>query len=218
MKAIVINGSPRKGWNTHQMLKKVEEGLEAEGAEVEFVDLYDLQFSGCRSCFACKRKGSACHGVCAWPDDLKPVMESIMASDVVVMGTPIYLGNMSAQMNLLWERLMFCCLTYSSYTQPAYPRGKRCAMVVSMGADEMQMRQIGYDRRFSYYGQQLGYTLGDAPARMLWCCDAYQFDDYSKYEISPDRADPVKKQRHREQVFPQELERAYELGRELARG
>ena len=198
------------------MLEKVEEGLVTEGAEVEFVDLYDLQFSGRRSCFACRRKESKTHGVCAWPDDLKPVMESIMAADIVVLGTPIYLGNMSAQMNLLWERLMFCCLTYSSYVQSGYPRNKRCAMVVTMGADETQMRQMGYDRVFARYARQLDYTLGSASAKLVFGNDTYQFGDYAKYEVSPDRADPAKKELHRQQELPSELERAYELGRSLA--
>ena len=55
MKIIALNGSPRKGWNTHQMLEAFLEGARAADAETEteLVHLFDLSYTGCRSCFAC---------------------------------------------------------------------------------------------------------------------------------------------------------------------
>ena len=61
MKAIVLNASPRKNCNTAQLLKAAQQGAEQAGAETEYIDLYDLNFTGCRSCLACKRKdGERC--------------------------------------------------------------------------------------------------------------------------------------------------------------
>jgi len=57
MKVMAINGSPRKNWNTATLLEKALEGAASEGAETEIVHLYDLEFKGCTSCFACKLKG-----------------------------------------------------------------------------------------------------------------------------------------------------------------
>ncbi|MCO5381118.1 MAG: flavodoxin family protein [Methanosarcina barkeri] len=57
MKVIAINGSPRKKWNTATLLEKALEGAVSEGAETEIIHLYDLNFKGCTSCFACKLKG-----------------------------------------------------------------------------------------------------------------------------------------------------------------
>ena len=57
-KVIILNGSPRKIFNTAQLLKEVQKGAESTGAEVEYFNLYDYNFLGCRSCFACQRKGS----------------------------------------------------------------------------------------------------------------------------------------------------------------
>lgn len=172
MKAVFINGSPRKGWNTHKLMVKASEGAKDAGAEVQFLDLYDLEpFTGCRSCFACKIKGSKTAGACTYPDGLKPVMDAVRDADVLVLGTPIYLS---------------------------------------------QMKQIGYDQQFNYYGQQLGYMMGGRPAEMLYCNDAYQFADYSKYNISADRADPVQKKKHLEEEYPKDLEKAYEMGKKIA--
>ena len=58
MKALFVNGSPRKNWTTHKMLESAMEGAREAGAETELVHLYDAAFKGCVSCFACKVKGS----------------------------------------------------------------------------------------------------------------------------------------------------------------
>ena len=49
MKTIVLNGSPRKNWNTATMLKEAQKGAESVGAETEYLDLFDLTYTGCRS-------------------------------------------------------------------------------------------------------------------------------------------------------------------------
>ena len=76
MKIIALNGSPRKGWNTHQMLEAFLEGARAADAETEteLVHLFDLSYTGCRSCFACKRKGGPSSGRCAYPDGARELL------------------------------------------------------------------------------------------------------------------------------------------------
>ncbi len=53
-KVIIINGSPRKNFNTAKVLKEAQKGAEAAGAEVEYFNLVDLNFKGCMSYYACK--------------------------------------------------------------------------------------------------------------------------------------------------------------------
>ena len=62
MKVTAINGSPRKNWNTVALLKKSLEGVASIGAETDLIHLYDLDFKGCCSCFACKKKESNLKG------------------------------------------------------------------------------------------------------------------------------------------------------------
>ena len=57
MKVLAINGSPRKTWNTATLLRNTLDGAASQGAETELVHLYDLDYTGCTSCFACKLKG-----------------------------------------------------------------------------------------------------------------------------------------------------------------
>jgi len=54
---MAVNGAPERAGTPATLLKKVLEGAAAAGAEVEMVHLYDLDFKGCTSCFACKRIG-----------------------------------------------------------------------------------------------------------------------------------------------------------------
>ena len=56
MKTIVINASPRKKWNTAEIMQSAQKGAESVGAETEYINLYDIDFKGCRSCLACKLK------------------------------------------------------------------------------------------------------------------------------------------------------------------
>ena len=65
MKVIGINGSPRKNCNTATMVKKALDGAQSKGAKTELIHLYDLDYKGCKSCFACKLKDGKSYGICA---------------------------------------------------------------------------------------------------------------------------------------------------------
>ena len=90
MNVIAFNGSPRKKWNTATLLGKALEGAASQGAETELIHLYDLNFKGCKSCFACKTKGGKSYGRCAVKDDLTPIFKRVEEVDAVVFGSPNY--------------------------------------------------------------------------------------------------------------------------------
>ncbi|MBQ7650574.1 MAG: flavodoxin family protein [Victivallales bacterium] len=71
MKAIFINGSPRKNCNTASLLEKAMQGAADAGSETKLVHLRDLKFGGCVSCLACKVRGNKCAGLCAFRDELR---------------------------------------------------------------------------------------------------------------------------------------------------
>ncbi|OPJ64768.1 flavodoxin family protein [Clostridium oryzae] len=134
MKALAINCSPRKNWNTAQLLKSALEGAKSVKAEVEYIDLYDLNFTGCRSCMLCKRNGAErCH--CYWKDELSPVIDKVFSANVLLIGTPIYLGRPTSQYFAFMERLHFSSLSYDDYSN--YFHGKvNVGMFLTMNATE----------------------------------------------------------------------------------
>lgn len=75
-----INGSPRREWNTAQLLKSALRGAAAASMKTNLYHLYDLDFKGCISCFACKLIGGSSYGRCAVQDGLTPVLEEIRST------------------------------------------------------------------------------------------------------------------------------------------
>ena len=106
IKTIILNASPRKNWNTAQLLKSATKGAESAGAEAEYIDLYDLNFTGCRSCMLCKRKDvERCR--CCWKDELSPIIDKVFSADALFIGTPVYFGRPTSRYFAFAERLLF---------------------------------------------------------------------------------------------------------------
>ena len=120
VKTVIVNGGPRKEWNTAQLLCGAAEGAQAAGAETEYIDLYDLSYSGCRSCLACKRKGVENPCRCFFRDGLSPVIEKVHQAHHLIIGSPIYFGQPTGQLRCFLERVLFPTLSYNSFSR--FPR------------------------------------------------------------------------------------------------
>ncbi len=212
MKILALNGSPRKKWNTAMLLEKALEGAASQGAETRLVHLYDLDYKGCISCFACKTRGGKSYGTCAVQDDLTPLFAEIREADAIILGSPIYFGDVSGEMRSFLERLLFPYLVYSSPPQTLYPRKIRTAWMYTMNVPEEMAKQLGYERFFNSNAQFMERIFGHCQS--LMCHDTCQFEDYAK--VVADRFDPEKKQQRRRDVFPQDCRKAFDLGAALA--
>ena len=213
MKIIAFNGSPRREWNTGTLLKKALEGASSQGAETEIINLYDLNYKGCISCFACKEKGGKSYGRCVVRDDLKPIFKKIESSDALVFGSPIYLGNITGEMQSFLERLVFPYLTYTDPPESLFPKKIPVGFIYTMGLTEELMNEFGYNQRFAGIERFLARIFGSA--EMLLSFDTYQFEDYSK--VVATRFNPEAKLKRRQEVFPKDCQKAFEMGVRLAR-
>jgi multimeric flavodoxin WrbA len=113
LKTIIINASPRKKWNTAEVLDAARKGAESVGSEVEYVNLYDLVFKGCRSCLICKRKDKT-KGKCYWKDEVSPLIERILDSDCLIIATPIFFTEPTSHYRALIERLIYCIVSFKT--------------------------------------------------------------------------------------------------------
>ena len=208
MKVMAFNGSPRKEWNTSMLLNSALEGAASCGAEVEMVHLYDLNFKGCSSCFACKLKGGKSYGHCAMQDDVTPLLRKVETADAVVLGSPVYLGGATGEMRSFIERLVFPFYTYTDPPIALFPGKTRVGMIYTFGAPEAMAIQRGWDRSIGEVGAFIQRVIG--PVETLQVYDTLQFDDYSRYVAT--RFDPALKLARRKNVFPQDRRKAYELG------
>jgi multimeric flavodoxin WrbA len=212
MKVIAFNGSPRKKWNTATLLEKALEGAASQGAKTELFHLYDLNFKGCISCFACKTRGGKSYGRCAVKDDLTPIFRKIGKADAVILGSPIYFGSVSGEMKSFMERLLFPYLTYTDPPQSLFPGKIKTGFIYTMNTTEHQMRERGYVQLFTLNEMVLRTIFGDS--EYMCSFDTYQFDDYSKVVSS--RFDPRKKAQRRKEIFPEDCEKAFEMGSRFA--
>ena len=208
MKAIILNASPRKTWNTAQLLHSAQKGAESAGAETEYFDLYDLNFTGCRSCLLCKRKdGERCK--CFWKDDLSPIIEKVFAADALFVGSPIYLGDTTSQFHAFLERLHFCALSYDDYHN--YFTGKvNVGIVLTMNAPQVYYR-MSYEKKLK--DQINAFRSLNGEVRVLTGCDTLQVKDYSKYNMAS--FNEKHKIAHHEKQFPLDLNKAFKMGAEL---
>lgn len=212
MKALFINGSPRKNGSTAQLLKRAMDGVRETGAEVELVNLYDrsLNYKGCMSCFACKLKGGK-KGVCSFKDDLQPILQKAVEADVLVCGSPNYCGYPSAALRAFMERMEFPAVNYSDYSKPVVLKHICSATIYTMNCpNEEFYRQMNYHILMDTSAQQLGVF---GPTEILCSYDTYQFSNYDRYDAAT--FSEAHKAEVRDTQFPQDLEKAYELGKRL---
>ena len=216
MKAIIINGSPRKNFNTAKLLKEAQKGVESTGAETEYFNLYDINFKGCLSCFACKRKGNNTNCVCAVKDELRPLLEKCIQSDVIIMGSPVYFSYPTGEFRSFLERLLFPVHTYlvdkeTGRLKSLRPKVIPCGVIFTMNCPKDMAANLNYDIILNDNINSLNHIMGYAEA--LYVYDTYQFIDYSKYNC--DLFDEKEKAKIRDTQFPIDLKNAFELGKKL---
>ena len=214
MTILAVNGSPRKKWNTAQVLKSVLDGAAKAGAETKLVHLYDYDFKGCVSCFECKRLGGKNYGRCAVKDGLTPLLAEAAEADALVIGTPVYFGAETGETRSFIERMLFPYLTYTPGYAAIFPRKIPTAMVYTMNVPEDVMEQRNYGHMTGLAQGFMSRTFGSC--EVLTVNDTYQFDDYAKYLCTV--WDAEAKAQRRKDVFPQDLVKASALGERLAAG
>jgi len=214
MKVMAFNGSPRKTWNTATLLQKALEGAASKGAETKLVHLYDLKYTGCKSCFACKTKNGPSYGRCAAQDELTPLLKEVAAADAVILGSPLYFGAVTGEMKSFMERLLFPYLRYSLPPSPEslFPRKIHTALIYTMNVTEQIMNERGYRSHIDLNEGFMRRMFG--AAETLCCFDTYQFEDYSK--MAAERYNAEDKAARRRQVFPQDCENAFAMGARFA--
>lgn len=100
MKIIGINGSPRKkASNTLKLIQAVLDGAKEEGANTEVIDICKLNINFCTGCLSCFATGD-----CVYDDDVASLLENIKMADGIVLGSPVYIDSVTAQLKRWIDR------------------------------------------------------------------------------------------------------------------
>ena len=158
MKVLGICASPRGSKSTTlRLVQAALEGAAAGGADVELVDVCDLDIKFCNACQVCFKTGECIH-----KDDFKPLYDRILAADGLVWGSPNYFHTVTAQMKTLIDRMadaVHCQLL----------TGKYCCSVASGGSNYDQVT-VYLDALMLNFGAfvtgSVGAAMSSGPAGM----------------------------------------------------
>ena len=218
MKFYIINGSPRRNYNTAKMLESAKNGIvetikelkPEEKVEIEILNIVSMNFNGCKSCFNCKKIDGKYYGKCPTKDDLTDYLEDIWMCDGVIIGSPIYFRDVTGQTRNFIERFLFPKFVYGS--EAISPKRMPTGLIFTMNVTKEIYEQAYADIPLAL--SEFMETVFTKP--YIECAfNTYQFNDYSKYEnyiFSEEE-----KRKYQEEFFPQDLNNAYNLGVKIAK-
>lgn len=137
MKIVSIHGSPRANGNSNVLANRILDAAELRGAETLRYDLNSLDFQGCQACYACKKGSESC----VLTDDLTQVLDSVSVADVVIMASPVYCTDVSAQLKGFIDRL-FSFLVPGYIAKPnksRFPEAKKLVFILAQGHRDPEM-------------------------------------------------------------------------------
>ena len=212
MYALALNGSPRKNSTTAELLTKALEGAASQGAKTEMVHLYQLSMKGCQACFSCKKRGARSYGRCAIEDDMTPLYSKMERADAFFLGSPLYFGAVTASAKAFIERL-YPYFSYKDFSS-SFPRKIKTGLICTMHANEREMALFDQHIRLN----ETVFSVLFGSAETLISGDTFHVRDYSK--IVADALEPLveRKLKHQREVFPQDCDRAFQMGARFLTG
>jgi len=146
----VISGSPRKNGNTEILLREILGTMGSESVDVHYYHLNNLNFRGCQGCMYCRS-----HPFCTMKDDLSAVLSSIQESDLVMIGSPVYMYQVTGQTKLFFDR-MLAFLNRDFSTRLVQP--KRLILVFSQAQKEPSLFEPCFEQTEKLM-KMLGFTV-----------------------------------------------------------
>ena len=210
-KIMIIDGGPRKGMNTAQMIEAFIEGAKSASDDIEVmhVRLYDLEpYRGCMSCMACKVKGKTSR-ICKFHDPLLPVLQDASEADGLVLASPIYMADRTAMLQAFVERIVFPWLRYADGSIKAVKK-MPVAFIYTMNATEEQAPII--HKQLDIAEQMFGIALGEC--ERIEAFNTYQMKNYERFDFAD--STPAEKQAYKDAHWEQDLQKACEAGKRMA--
>ena len=207
-KIMIIDGGPRKNFNTASMLQKFAEGAQSISSDVDVktIRLYDMDYKGCMSCMVCKIKGKASN-ICKFKDALTPILEEISQADGMALGSPIYFGQITGQMQAFLERLAFPWLSYNDYSMTAPKRMPVVLMETMNGTPEKNNSQ-------GYGSMEYCITAALGEPKKLIAYNTYQVKNYERFELASFSEE--EKRLWRDNHWEEDLQKAFDAGKLMA--
>ena len=140
MKIIGFVASPRKTGSTAWTVNKILEGAKEQGAETQVWYSGELNIKPCRGCLACTQSHK-----CVIADDMQEIYSVLKQADALVLGAPVYMGQMSAQAKTFMDRLFAQITPRFSPHFKEENAGKKLILVFTQGNPDPDKFKTYYD-------------------------------------------------------------------------
>ena len=216
MKVIAINASPRVNGNSAQLLEEWIKGYQSvfPEAEVKKIFLYNLKYTGCRSCFACKQKQGKFYGTCPVKDDIHELVAEVFEVDALAIASPTYFGNITGMLHSFLERAMFSKNTYHLNHESLAPKPVPITMLYSCNCTPELAQKFHYPNHWDDLEAEIGHVFKHPTSRVV-AYNTYQFDNYEKYDVEMFKEED--KRAWRAAHFAADLGHAFSTAQEIAR-
>lgn len=171
---VCLQGSPRPSGNSAVMAQALCAAASGQGAEVTTFALNALKYRGCQGCLLCKTKADAC----VLKDGLTPVLEAVRGCDVLVLATPVYFGEVTAQLKAFIDRCYGYFTPDYAFNKAHRSRlapGKTLCMVIAQGHPREDLFTDIFPR-YAYFYNWLGFN----ESRLLRACKIYHLGDVQR--------------------------------------
>ena len=193
------------------------EGARAAGAQTEYFDLYDYLFKGCVSCYQCQRADSKLRGKCAFQDAASPILDRLNKADAIILGSPVFLHGFSGMLHSLLERFLYANMYRAEYSAKIVPS----LFIITMGATKERFLEQHYTDGWENLLDSIGNTF-NSPCETLYSFNCSQHKNPLDYRV-PYAGNLSKekviafKEKYKEENFPLDCQRAFEIGRRLGK-
>ena len=143
MKIIGFSASSRKKGNTVWVVDKILEGAREQGAETQSWCFSDLDIRPCRGCLGCHQQGE--DRGCIIDDDMQKIYDALEHADALVLGSPVYMGQMSGQAKIFTDRLFAQIHPRFSPQFKERNAGKKLVLVFTQGNPNSDMFKAYFD-------------------------------------------------------------------------
>ena len=156
MNILIVQGSPRKNGNSSTLAGIFSDVAERCGATVQRYLLNELDFKPCQACYACKTDLEHC----ILQDDLTPVLKAFGDCDLVVVATPVYFGDISAQTKAFIDRIFsFVKPNFHERPDPVrFAPGKKMVWIITQESPEGHHDDI-FRRYGSLFKDYAGFDI-----------------------------------------------------------
>jgi multimeric flavodoxin WrbA len=159
MKIVTLLGSPRTQGNSNAIAHRFQNTAANLGADIRTFELNRLTYRGCQGCYACKKALDHC----ILDDDLTAVLQAVTEADVVVLASPVYYGDVTAQLKAFIDRTYsYLKPDYLTNPMPSRLTPKKLVIALTQGnPDESLFADIfpRYDSFFKWYGFSESHLL-----------------------------------------------------------